>query len=305
MRPLLNSTVRNATSPHTVRSALISTAGHCKIACGFCFRADRARGFLDIPTYTRALSRLKEVGVEGICLTGGEPAHHPELRQLARLAHQFGLSASLVTSARDETDVERLAEIGHLLTNVTVSADTLGAMDLGGTQRSVLSGIATLEEHQSPARTLHLTYWKVTDDESRFIYNLVKHAGVDVQLSPVTLDEATRRRMGLSLDTYTKQQRHDTECLGRYFHLTARFRKHLQALQVMHRHPSRRRRCCSSNVYVSARGEVRHCPYSKTGVQVYASRADIRRFLTSPPQDWTTPDCAAICRADAPPVSGR
>ncbi|WP_031070132.1 radical SAM protein [Streptomyces sp. NRRL S-118] len=92
-----------------VRTALVSTAGHCKVACGFCFRADRAHGFLDTATYTRTLSRLREAGVEGVCLTGGEPTHHPQLRQLVRLAHQFGMSVSMVTSARSVAEVIALS----------------------------------------------------------------------------------------------------------------------------------------------------------------------------------------------------
>ncbi|MEV6677943.1 radical SAM protein [Streptomyces erythrochromogenes] len=83
-----------------VRTALISTAGHCEVACSFCFRADRARGFLTTATYTRALSRLKETGVEGVCLTGGEPTHHPDLPQLVRLALQFGMTVFLATDSR-------------------------------------------------------------------------------------------------------------------------------------------------------------------------------------------------------------
>jgi organic radical activating enzyme len=98
-----------------VRTALVSTAGHCKVACGFCFRADRAHGFLDTATYARTLSRLKETGVEGVCLSGGEPTHHPQLRQLVRLAHQFGMSVSMVTSARTEAEVTALSQIAHLL----------------------------------------------------------------------------------------------------------------------------------------------------------------------------------------------
>ncbi|WP_246144592.1 radical SAM protein [Actinacidiphila oryziradicis] len=139
-------------APTGYRSALISTAGHCKIACGFCLRADRGHTFLDLATYTRALSRLKEIGVEGICLTGGEPTHHPELRQLIRLAHQFGLPVSVVTSARTEADVTQLSALAHLLQNVTVSADSLEAMTLGSTTRTVQSAMSTLRRVDTPGQ---------------------------------------------------------------------------------------------------------------------------------------------------------
>ncbi|MGW9031915.1 radical SAM protein [Streptomyces sp. NPDC055722] len=279
------------------RSALVSTAGHCKIACGFCFRADRAHGFLDIATYTRALSRLKEAGVEAICLTGGEPTHHPELRQLVRLAHQFGILVSIVTSARDPDDVDRLADVARLLTNVTVSADSAGAMELGRTTRSVASAIGTLEQVTTAERLLHLTYWKLTADECQDVYERVDESGVQIQLSPVALDDTARQRAGCNFYDYLAQQRKDADLLGRYFQLTPRFQEHLTTLRTMQlyeRWPS----CASAALYVSASGEIRRCPYGKAGVSVRAPRAEISRFLHAEPRDRTTPECAAICRAD-------
>ncbi|ANP56928.1 radical SAM protein [Streptomyces griseochromogenes] len=280
------------------RSALISTAGHCKIACGFCFRADRAHGFLDIPTYTRALSRLKETGVEAVCLTGGEPAHHPNLRQLVRLAHQFGTSVSIVTSARDPDDVNRLADLARLLTNVTVSADSAGAMQLGRTSRSVVSAITTLDQVPAAERLLHLTYWNLTADECQDIYERVDDSGVQIQLSPVALDDAALQRAGYNFYDYLAQQRKDTDLLGRYFQLTPRFQEHLTTLRTMQLYTERRPSCASAALYVSASGEIRRCPYGKTGVSVHAPRAEISRFLHAEPRDRTTPECAAICRAD-------
>ncbi|WP_371659568.1 radical SAM protein [Streptomyces sp. NBC_00280] len=283
------------------RSALISTAGHCKIACGFCFRADRAHGFLDIPTYTRALSRLKETGVEAICLTGGEPTHHPQLRQLVRLAHQFGIPVSVVTSARDPEDVDRLADSARLLANVTVSADSAGAMELGRTTRSVASAIATLDQVHTAERVLHLTYWKLTAQECQDIYERVDKSGVEIQLSPVSLDDTARQRAGSTFYNYLAQQREDADLLGRYFQLTPRFQEHLTALRAMQLYPWRRPFCASAALYVSAGGEIRRCPYGNTGVSVRAPRAEISCFLDAEPQDRTTPECAAICRADDTP----
>ncbi|MEU9992065.1 radical SAM protein [Streptomyces sp. NPDC048045] len=280
------------------RSALISTAGHCKIACGFCFRADRAHGFLDIPTYSRALSRLKEAGVDAICLTGGEPTHHPDLRQLVRLAHQFGIPVSIVTSARDPDDVDRLADIARLLANVTVSADSAGAMELGRTTRSVASAIATLEQVPTAERLLHMTYWKLTADECQDIYERVDESGIQIQLSPVALDDTARQRADHNFYDYLARQRKDADLLGRYFQLTPRFRKHLTALRTMQLYPERRPYCASAALYVSASGEIRRCPYGTTGVSVHAPRAEISRFLHAEPRDRTTPECAAICRAD-------
>lgn len=296
-------TTRNEPAPelarHRFRTALISTAGHCAVACGFCFRADRAHGYLAIPTYATALSRLKEIGVEGVCLTGGEPTHHPDLRQLIRLSHQFGMPVSVVTSARTPAEVRRLREVSHLLANVTVSADSAEAMRLGRTTRSVLSGVSALRDLATLEKVLHLTYWKVTDDECRDAHRLVSDAGVVIQLSPVTLDEGARRRNGLTLHAYLQQQRNDAKVLARHFRLTPRFQVHLDALRAMQLgRQEAARECCSTSLYVSADGKLRRCPYGSSGVPVQAPRSEIDAYLTAGPKEWTTPDCAAICRAD-------
>ncbi|MFF3337840.1 radical SAM protein [Streptomyces flavidovirens] len=279
------------------KEALVSTAGHCKIACGFCLRPDREAGFVEISTYTRTLSRLKEIGVEGVCLTGGEPAHHPQLRDLVRLAHQFGIAVSVVTSARTEADVTALAALGHLLTNLTASADSQGAMKLGRTTRSVESGLATLEAVPAPVKVLHLTYWDVPDAEARSMYEQIRDADVDLQLSPVMLDTSDQRKAGLNLNDYLRQQRSDAETLARYFQLSHRFQKHLAALRTMLLQP-KRALCRSTVLYVSANGTLRRCPYGTTGVTVQAPRSTIREYLEASPEDEVTPDCAAICRPD-------
>ncbi|MFF6963495.1 radical SAM protein [Streptomyces anthocyanicus] len=284
-----------------VRTALVSTAGHCKVACGFCFRADRAHGFLDTATYTRTLSRLREAGVEGVCLTGGEPTHHPQLRQLVRLAHQFGMSVSTVTSARSVAEVIALSQVTHLLSNVTVSADSQGAMLLGRTTRTAASGIATLRAISTETKILHVTCWGLSDDECQELADLVSEAGVEVQFSPVVLDERALRRDGKSVQDYLVQQHLDADVLSRYFNLSDRYRAYLGELRDLQLPPTGGERwsCRSATAYVSADGHIRRCPYGQASVSVDAPRASIRQFLTDPAQDRVTPDCAAICRSSA------
>ncbi|MFJ1749938.1 radical SAM protein [Streptomyces sp. NPDC088116] len=284
-----------------VRTALISTAGHCKVACGFCFRADRAHGFLSTATYTRTLSRLKETGVEGICLTGGEPTHHPQLRQLVRLARQFGMSVSMVTSARTVTEVINLFEVAPLLANVSVSADSQGAMLLGRTNRTAASGIATLRAISAEMKILHVTCWRLGEAECQDLADLVSEAGVEAQFSPLVLDERSLHRDGKSVRDYLAQQRLDANVLGRHFNLSDRYRMYLGELRDLQLPAAGGERwpCRSATAYVSADGELRRCPYGQASVSVHAPRAAIKQFLTAPPQDRVTPDCAAICRSPA------
>ncbi|MHC6627477.1 radical SAM protein [Streptomyces globosus] len=278
------------------RTALVSTAGHCKVACGFCFRADRAHGFLTVETYARALSRLRETGVESVCLTGGEPTHHPELRKLVRLAHQFGMSVSMVTSARTEAEVTALTEVEHLLTNVTVSADSEGAMALGRTTRTVASAVATLLAVDVPAKVLHLTYLDVAEEEAAQIAGLVAGTGIDVQLSPVLLNEQGLVRAGGSLQDSVSLREADTATLAGRFRLSNAYRSYLDDLRRMQLSDDEGHPCRSATLYMSAEGEIRRCPYGADGVSVQAPRAEIRGFLEAPAKDRVGPDCAAICR---------
>ncbi|MCY9786970.1 radical SAM protein [Nocardiopsis sp. EMB25] len=278
------------------RTALVSTAGHCAVACGFCFRADRAHGFLDVATYTRSLSRLREIGVESICLTGGEPTHHPELRQLIRLAHQFGLPVSVVTSARTEAEVTALAEVVHLVENVTVSADSRGAMKLGRTKRCVGSGINTLLTIDAPASVLHVSYWDLTDDECRELARLVAEAGTELQFSPVLLDGHAIHRARMTVAGYEERQQLDAAVLERHFNLGDGFRDYLAHLRSMRSSPGCRHLCQSRALYVSAEGQLRRCPYSEVGVSTHQPRSDVREFLVRPTTDRVTTECAAICR---------
>ncbi|MCX5431574.1 radical SAM protein [Streptomyces sp. NBC_00257] len=283
----------------TVRTALISTAGHCKVACGFCFRADRAHGFLDIATYTRVLSRLKEADIKGVCLTGGEPSHHPQLRQLIRLTHQFGLPVSVVTSARTVAEVTVLEPLAPLLSGVTVSADSRGAMLLGRTQRSMNSGLATLRAlAETSTRILHVTCWDLTDAECRDLADQVATADVEVQFSPVVLDERSLLREGLSRQDAVTRQQYDANILARNFRLSDRYRAYLTELRDLQLDCGQQEpwSCRSSAAYVTAEGDIRRCPYGVSSVSVHAPRSTIQHFLTTPPRDRVTPDCAAICR---------
>ena len=284
-----------------VRTALTSTAGHCKVACGFCFRADRAHGFLDTATYARTLSRLKEVGVEGVCLSGGEPTHHPRLRQLVRLAHQFGMSVSMVTSARTVAEVTTLSQIAHLLANVTVSADSQGAMLLGHTTRTAASGIDRLRAISTDTKILHVICWGLSGSECQELADLVSEAEVEIQFSPVVLNERALRRAGKSVQDYLVQQHLDADLLGRHFKVSGRYQIYLNELRDLQLPPAGGERwsCRSATAYVSADGHIRRCPYGQASVSVNAPRAAIRYFLTAPALDRVTPDCAAICRPSA------
>ncbi len=189
----------------------------------------------------------------------------------------------------------------HLLSNVTVSADSQGAMLLGRTTRTAASGIATLRAISTETKILHVTCWGLSDDECQELADLVSEAGVEVQFSPVVLDERALRRDAKSVQDYLVQQHLDADVLSRYFNLSDRYRAYLGELRDLQLPPTGGERwsCRSATAYVSADGHIRRCPYGQASVSVDAPRASIRQFLTDPAQDRVTPDCAAICRSSA------
>ncbi|WP_251051449.1 hypothetical protein [Streptomyces sp. ISL-86] len=187
------------------------------------------------------------------------------------------------------------------LANITVSADSRGAMALGRTTRTAASAITTLRGSATPEKILHLTYWRVDDDEAAALYELVAATGVRIQLSPVTLTDKARDRIGLGMNDYLEQHRHDTDALGRYFALTPAFKNHLLDLRAMHLYTERRNTCRPSSLYVSHTGGIRRCPFSANDTTIHATRADIHHALTQPPTSRISPDCAALCRAEDKP----
>src|SRR5690606_36575010 len=133
------------------------------------------------------------------------------------------------------------------------------------------------------------------------LVGLVSEAKVEIQFSPVVLDERALRREGKSVQDYLVQQHLDADLLDRYFNLSGRYRAYLNELRDLQLPPagSERWSCRSATAYVSADGRIRRCPYGQASVSVNAFRAAIRYFLTAPAQDRVTPDCAAICRPSA------
>ncbi|WP_340560176.1 radical SAM protein [Streptomyces sp. GSL17-111] len=285
-----------------VRTALISTAGHCKVACGFCFRSDRAHGFLDTATYTRHLSRLKEAGVEGVRLSGGEPTHHPQLRQLVRLAHPFGMAVSMVTSAR--TVAEVIAPLpGGAPAGQCDRLRRLAGRHAAGPHHPHrgLRPRHTARAISTETKILHVTCWGLRDEECQDLAGLVSEVGVEVQFSPVVLDERALRRDGKSVQDYLVQQRLDADVLSRHFDLSDRYRAYLDELGDL-QFPTdggERWSCRSAAAYVSADGDIRRCPYGQASVSAHAPRAAIRQFLTAPAQDRVMPDWRPSA---APPV---
>lgn len=278
--------------PLPVRGVLVSTADRCAVGCRFCFRADIGRDVLTLESYARALSRLRELGVDEVCLSGGEPTDHPHFGQLVQVALQFGFRCSVVTAARAGRRLDTLAPVAGMLSHVTVSADSRQAEKLGRTGRTIRSCAPVFAALGHSRASLHVTSYDLDGEDLADIRVVVGGAGVPVEVSPL-LPSRTFRFDNPNL-------RRDLELIASSFGLSPTLRTVIGEYQGWLDEPAPR--CCESErLYLSADGYLRRCPYDTTG-QVAASaprreiRAAVDLMFDEPPM--TDLACVAICRAN-------
>ncbi|MFF7353197.1 radical SAM protein [Streptomyces filipinensis] len=271
---------------------LVSTADNCAVNCRFCFRADVGRDVLSLDTYSRALSRLREIGIDELCLSGGEPTDHPEFGRLVRVALQFGFRASVVTAARTGPRLDALAEVAGMLSHVTVSADSQKAEEMGRTGRTIASTPPVFEALGHHRASLHVTAYALDGDDLDVISAVVKTAEVPVEVSPL-LPSPTFRFENPDLAR-------DLELISTSFGMSDQLRTVVADYHAW-LHGSVVRSCESERLYLSADGFLRRCPYdSSRQVSVFAGRQEIRDALEQsfcePPTTGLA--CMAICRSD-------
>jgi radical SAM family protein len=271
---------------------LVSTADNCAVNCRFCFRADVGRDVLSLDTYARALSRLRELGIEELCLSGGEPTDHPDFAELVRVALQFGFRASVVTAARPGPRLDALARVAGMLSHATVSADSRRADELGRTGRTILGTEPVFAALGHRRASLHVTSYDLGEDDLAEIKAVVAAADVPVEVSPL-----------LPSPTFHFDNPHlarDLDLIEASFGMSPALRTVVADFHAwLHRTPIRS--CRSRRLYLSADGYLRRCPYHLDGqVDVRGTRADIRRgleaFFAEPP--LTQLACLAICRTE-------
>jgi hypothetical protein len=271
---------------------LISTADNCAVNCRFCFRADTGRDVLGLDVYARALSRLREIGISELCLSGGEPTDHPAFASLVRVALQFGIRPSVVTAARSGPRLEVLRGVAGMLGHVTVSADSRRAEQLGRTKRTILSTAEVFAALGHRRASLHVTSYDLGQDDLTEIKSVASGAGIPVEVSPL-LPSPTFRFENPNLER-------DLKLIEASFGMSPALRAVMAEYHAwLHQAPERS--CASQSLYLSADGYLRRCPYDRDGqVSVTAPRHEIRdaldRMVDAPPA--TTLSCMAICRPE-------
>lgn len=285
------------TPVRTPTAVLVSTADACRVGCRFCFRADRGSDVLGLDTFARALSRLKELGVTEVCLSGGEPTDHQNFLQLVRVSLQFGLPASTVTAARADVRAERLESAAGMLSWITLSADSVEAGRLGGVDRSPASALPLIRRLPPDRVSLHVTCWRLTAEEVDEWAAIVRQTGVRLEISPLLPTD--KFSPAADRDSLPAQWAKDRDVLLSRFALSDVLKKNLEGYASTYDPHAPASVCASSRLYLSANGEIRRCPYDHArGVSVWTGRSEVRagveQLFTHPSR--TARSCLGICR---------
>jgi molybdenum cofactor biosynthesis enzyme MoaA len=265
------------------RAALISLSERCSLGCTFCFRADVGATSMSIAVYLRTLSRLRELGIKTICLTGGEPTEHSSFLKFVKIAHQFGLTPSLVTAAPNVDSIEKISKISHLLAHLTLSIDSKEASLLGKTSRSLARANLLLSVLDRKCDlTINFTFYKVSLEEASTLCNFCKKAKCAIDLTPVLLSSAQQSKFAGGSVEYLSEIEQSCLNLSKFFYVPLQIRHDsIKAVfDSCDRHDLHS--CKSKKLFVSPRGAIRLCPFGLDLATVYDAREQLRYSVHSP-----------------------
>lgn len=264
------------------QSALVSVSDSCLVACQHCFRADKGSVVLSLEVLERALSRLRELGVEQICFSGGEPLDHPSLPLLIRKSLQFGIQVSFITGRAKELFNFANSPLISRVKSIGLSFDSDYLLLSGVSTRSLDDALAAASWLSLKTHTyLHGTCFNLSSKE---VSNLQQQRGkhrIETTLSPAVLSEHLRKRLGYDAKKYAEQLISDLGHIAKVTGVTKRLSAKFELLATSLTQPIDER-CNSSRLYVSASGNLRMCPYDHVGeVSVFAPRQRIYEALRS------------------------
>jgi MoaA/NifB/PqqE/SkfB family radical SAM enzyme len=97
----------------------------CNLACGYCNEYDKVSDPVPFETMQQRLNKLRELGVEVIIISGGEPTLHPKLDEIITHARNLGMMVGLITNGYYLTKerIERLNNAG--LDYMQISVDNV------------------------------------------------------------------------------------------------------------------------------------------------------------------------------------
>lgn len=275
-----------------IEEALISVSDKCNVACKFCFRSDKGKAALTPKRLPKILSRLHELGVKSVCFTGGEPSDHPDFYEFCKIAIQFGIAPSVVTSARTPEQVKRIQLASKFLSHITVSADSVGVRKKFQSNRCIRSAACTLSHIQGPSKSIHLMFSNLDNTDLLDISECIGGTDIGLEFSPMlpASQYASREELELVINDFKKT----LETLPNYVLLESDLVNFLSQDNVMGTKHCKKRR-----IYVSASEDFRFCPYSKSGLaNVSMSRGELFQRLDEVYLQGQEkhPFCHMVCR---------
>jgi pyruvate formate lyase activating enzyme len=135
--------------PGKVASVLFTHG--CQLRCPYCHNPNLVSGpvpddFLPVETILDHLDRRRDV-LGGVCITGGEPLVHPDLRELCAAIHKRGLSVKLDTNGAYPDRLSELITAGLV---DYVAMDIKTAFDnydrVGGDGKAAQRSLAVIQE---------------------------------------------------------------------------------------------------------------------------------------------------------------
>lgn len=100
----------------------------CNLNCGYCKRGSRAGGMcLDLDLAKKIVDQVRDISIDGIALTGGEPGLYPHFQEIAEYILDAGVDLAFVTNGWNQKPYQFLLNQNRgELAYVCVSLDGIG-----------------------------------------------------------------------------------------------------------------------------------------------------------------------------------
>ncbi len=159
--PVYDPTIPPPGVPKRPREVDISVTGRCNLKCSYCFYADEMAALNDLPTerWLKIFKELGELGVQRVCLTGGEVFTRPDLFELIdgvianRMRYSLLTNGTLITEKTIEAFGKEKRRLRLDSIQVSIDGSRAEVHDLSRPPQSfgrALRGLRLLQEHGFP-----------------------------------------------------------------------------------------------------------------------------------------------------------
>ncbi|MFZ5987978.1 MAG: radical SAM protein [Bacillota bacterium] len=251
--------------------ALVNIINSCDNACAFCFRAFRNNDIMDLDTYSLILSRLVNINIDSICLTGGEPLDHPYLNKLLKTSNIYGISCSIITTAYGEYRLSKLEAIAQYLSHINISVNSKMVQSIGKTDLKIENNYNLFKflSASGVSYSVNFIYFSLDESEIESLLE-IKEAfpGLDYDFSPLIIKPGELSNFLLSDNTYIKTLKRDFKMLQKVFNFNKKY------ISRFHRYCNEygkeiMLKCQYDRLFITTTGEIRTCPYNSSEIYIH------------------------------------